>query len=244
MNKSLPKIIKRRSIKAATEIHNISTPIIQNTFKTINHLPKRRNTINNPTDVNSSKRFLNTMYFSKDLIRRNDMKRKTFVLKSKIDITCENIDNDCKKLFRQILTQTSNVDEEEDEDSFDNFKTDVKNLNEEIDKKGFFKVYRSKYKPTILQKQFISSKPDNIFYKNQIIDNMPPEYVYKFRKELNQKFKMNLPFYSTLKKKERKIDNQRSNIIKKFNQNILYEKNLADKLNVKVNKSVVEYLKI
>ena len=73
---------------------------------------------------------------------------------------------------------------------------------------------------------------------------MPPEYVYKFRKELNQKFKMNLPFYSTLKKKERKIDNQRSNIIKKFNQNILYEKNLADKLNVKVNKSVVEYLKI
>ena len=160
-------------------------------------------------------------------------------------MTCENIDNDCKKIFRQILTQNNNFEEEkEEENSFDDFKTEVKHLNEEIDKKGFFKVYRTKYKPTVVQKQFISSKPDNIFYKNQIIDNMPSEYVYKFRKELNRNFKLNLPFYSKSKQKDRKIDYQRFNILKKFNQCVVYEKNVAEQFNLKVNKSAVEYLKI
>ena len=55
---------------------------------------------------------------------------------------------------------------------------------------------------------------------------------------------MNLPFYSKSQKKTRKIDNQRFNILKKFNQDIVYQKNLADKYNIKVNKSAVEYWKI
>jgi hypothetical protein len=73
---------------------------------------------------------------------------------------------------------------------------------------------------------------------------MPSEYVYKFRKELNRNFKLNLPFYSKSKQKDRKIDYQRFNILKKFNQCVVYEKNVAEQFNLKVNKSAVEYLKI
>ena len=242
MNQSLPIIVKRRINKASTQIPKFSNSIVSHTIN-IRGLPKRRNTINNPSIRNISKEL---MTFSNNFYRkRNDIKRKSFLYKSKIDMTCENIDNDCKKIFRQILTQNNNFEEEkEEENSFDDFKTEVKHLNEEIDKKGFFKVYRTKYKPTVVQKQFISSKPDNIFYKNQIIDNMPSEYVYKFRKELNRNFKLNLPFYSKSKQKDRKIDYQRFNILKKFNQCVVYEKNVAEQFNLKVNKSAVEYLKI
>jgi len=237
MFQKLPIIRKRCSTRFPTEIHNTSNPLFEDESK--------RNLFLKPKMKDTKKKFFSntTISFSKDLFKRNDMKKKTYVLKSKIDLNCDTIDYDCKKLFKQMLSE-HNVEEEEEENSLDNFKTDVKILNEEIDKKGFFKIYRTKYNPTQLKKDFISSKPDNIFYKNKIIDSMPSEYVYKFRKVINKNFKMNLPFYSKSQKKTRKIDNQRFNILKKFNQDIVYQKNLADKYNIKVNKSAVEYWKI
>ena len=105
-------------------------------------------------------------------------------------------------------------------------------------KKGFFRIEHTTKSKNAIGTGYICENDNNIFSVSDMIERMNPISTLKFSNLLRKDYKEFLGYENKKKKNRIKEDLLRQRVIKKYNRELFFENEFADKYNIKKNSGV------
>ena len=105
-------------------------------------------------------------------------------------------------------------------------------------KKGFFRIEHITKSKDAIGTGYICENDNNIFSVSDMIERMNPISTLKFSNLLRKDYKEFLGYENKKKKNRIKEDLLRQRVIKKYNRELFFENEFADKYNIKKNSGV------